>query len=112
MWQVLAWAVGHDPAVAVRLTVALGSWWQRRGRAPAPLLHELAGRVEPGGDQCAVQFWLGRAAVRSSDLAAGLGYFTAARDAAAGRGPSRLLADAVVARSMTLLNMGRLAEGA
>ena len=59
-----------------------------------------------------MQFWLGRAAVRSSDLAAGLGYYTAVRDAAAGRGPSRLLADALAARSMTLLNMGRLAEGA
>jgi predicted ATPase/DNA-binding CsgD family transcriptional regulator/tetratricopeptide (TPR) repeat protein len=113
IWQVLAWAVGHDPAVAVRLTVALGSWWVRRGRLPAPLLHELAGRVEPGGEEwCAVQFWLGWATVGSSDLAAGLGYFTAVRDAAAGRGPSRLLADALVARSATSLNMGRLAEGA
>jgi tetratricopeptide (TPR) repeat protein len=112
MWQVLAWAIGHDPAVGVRLTVPLGQWWLRRGRLPALLLQELAGRVEPGGDEwCAVQFWLGWAAVSSSDLAAGLGYFTAVRDAAAGRGPSRLLADALVARSVALLNMGRLAEG-
>ena len=36
MWQVLAWAIGHDPAVAVRLTVALGWWWQRRGRVAGP----------------------------------------------------------------------------
>ena len=87
MWQVLAWAVGHDPAIAVRLTGALGWWWERRGGVPAPLLHELAGRVELGGDEwCAVQFRLGWAAVSSSDLAAGLGYFTAMRDAAAGRG--------------------------
>ncbi len=113
MWQVLAWAVGHDPAVAVRLTVALGWWWLRRARVPAPLLHELAGRVEAGGDEwCAVQFWLGWAAVDSSDLAAGLGCFSAVRDAVAGRGPSRLLADTLTARSMTLLNLGRLAEGA
>ena len=113
MRQVLAWAIGRDPAVAVRLTVALGSWWQRRGRAPVPLLHELAGRVEPGGDQwCAVQFWLGSAAVKSSDLAAGLGYFTAVRDAAAGQRPSRLLADALAARSAALLNLGWTAEGA
>jgi predicted ATPase len=112
MRQVLAWASGHDPAVAVRLTVALGSWWSRRGRVPASLLHELAGRVEPGGEEwCAVQFWLGWAAVGSSDLAAGLGYFTAVRDAAAGRGPSRLLADALAGRSSTLVNSGRLAEG-
>ena len=112
MWQVLAWAIGHDPPVAVRLAGALGWWWLRRARLPAPLLHELAGRVEPGGDEwCAVQFWLGWAVVDSSDLAAALGYFTAVRDAAAGRGPSRLLADALDARSATLLNLGRLAEG-
>jgi predicted ATPase/DNA-binding CsgD family transcriptional regulator/transcriptional regulator with XRE-family HTH domain len=112
MWQVLAWAVGYDPAVAVRVTVALGPWWQRRGRQPGPLLHELAGRVEPGGEEwCAAQFWLGWAVVGSSDLAGGLGYFTAVRGAAAGRGPSRLLADVLLARSMTLLNLGRLAEG-
>jgi predicted ATPase/DNA-binding NarL/FixJ family response regulator len=112
MWQVLAWAVGHDPAVAVRLTAALGWWWQRRGRVPVPLLRELAGRVEPDGDQwCAVQLWLGRAALNSFDLAAGLGCFTAVLDAAAGRGPSRLLADALEGRSGALLNMGRLAEG-
>jgi RNA polymerase sigma factor (sigma-70 family) len=112
MWQVLAWAVGHDPAAAVRLTVALGWWWQRRGRLPAPLLHELAGRVEPGSDQwCAVQSWLGWAAVHSSDPAAALGYFTAVRDAAAGRGPSRLLTHALLGRSVTLLNLGRLTEG-
>jgi predicted ATPase/transcriptional regulator with XRE-family HTH domain len=112
MWQALAWAAEHDPAVAVRLTVALGSWWQRRGRLPGPLLHELAGRVEPGGDQwCVVQYRLGWAAVESSDLAAGLGYFTAARDAAAGRGPSLLLAHVLLARSGTLLDTGQLAEG-
>jgi predicted ATPase/class 3 adenylate cyclase/DNA-binding CsgD family transcriptional regulator len=111
--QVLAWATGHDPPVAVRLTVALGWWWQRRAQLlSAPLLQELARRVEPGGDEwCAVQFRLGWAAVGSSDLAAGLGYFTAVRDAAAGRGPSRLLADALASRSVTLLNLGRLAEG-
>jgi DNA-binding CsgD family transcriptional regulator len=58
-----------------------------------------------------VQYRLGWAAVESSDLAAGLGYFTAARDAAAGRGPSPLLAHILLARSGTLLDTGRLAEG-
>jgi hypothetical protein len=67
-------------------------------------------RVEPGGDGwCAVQSWLGWAAVSSSDLAAALDYFTAVRDAAAGQGSSRLLADALAGRSVTLLNVGRLA---
>jgi predicted ATPase len=89
MRQVLAWALDRDPAVAVRLAAALAWWWQPRGRLPAqyPLLQELAGRVEPGGDEwCAMQSLLGWAAVSSADLAAALGHFTAARDAAAGRG--------------------------
>ena len=45
MRQVLAWAMDHDPAAAVRLAVALGWWWLLRGRLPGvyPLLAELAG---------------------------------------------------------------------
>ena len=35
--QVLAWAMEHDPALALRLAAALGWWWVLRGR--------LAGRV-------------------------------------------------------------------
>ena len=65
MRQVLAWAVDHDPAVAVRLADALGWWWWLRGRLPGqyPLLSEVAGRAEPGSDGwCAIQFWLGWAA--------------------------------------------------
>ena len=48
----------------------------------------------------------------SADLPGALGHFTAVRDTAQGRGPSRVLADALAGRSTTLLNMGRLAEGA
>ncbi|HTT54910.1 MAG TPA: hypothetical protein VMH35_26260, partial [Streptosporangiaceae bacterium] len=45
MRQVLAWAMEHDAAVALRLAVALASWWLLRGRGPGgyPLLRE-AGR--------------------------------------------------------------------
>ena len=62
MRQVLAWAVDHDPAVAVRLAVALSWWWWLGGRLPGQyaLLSEVAGRAEPGSDGwCAVQRWLG-----------------------------------------------------
>ena len=65
MRQVLAWAMEHDPAVALRLAAALGWWWFLRGRLPGqyPLLREAAGRAEPGSDGwCAAQFWLGWAA--------------------------------------------------
>ena len=62
MRQVLAWAMDHDPAIALRLADALGWWWSLRGRLAGqyPLLREVAGRAEPGSDGwCAAQFWLG-----------------------------------------------------
>jgi DNA-binding CsgD family transcriptional regulator len=114
MRQVLAWAMDHDVEVAVRLADALGWWWWMRGRLTGqyPLLRELAGRIEPGSQGwCAAQCWLGRAGYFAADLPGALGHFTAVRDAVEGRGPSRLLADALAGRSITLLTMGRLAEG-
>jgi predicted ATPase/class 3 adenylate cyclase/DNA-binding CsgD family transcriptional regulator len=114
MRQVLAWAVDHDPAVALRLAVALGWWWWLGARLPGQyrLLCEVAGRAEPGSDGwCAAQFWLGMAADMSADLPGALGHFTAARDALQGRDPSRLLADVLGGRSTALLNTGQLAEG-
>ena len=115
MRQVLAWALAHDPAVALRLAVALGWWWYLRGRLAGQylLLGEAAGHAEPGSDGwCAAQDWLGRASLFSADLPRALGHFTAARDAMQGRGPSRLLADVLASRSVILLNMDRSGEGA
>jgi predicted ATPase len=113
MRQVLAWAMEHDPAIAGRLSAALGWWWLLRGRLPGQyaLLREVAGRAEAGSDGwCAAQFWAGLAATFSSDLAGSLDRFTALRDAAAGRGPSRALADGLMGRAGALANMGRVAE--
>ena len=115
MRQVLAWAMDHDLAVALRLVAALGWWWFLRGRLAGeyPLLREVAGRAEPGADGwCGAQRWLGYAAVNSADNAGGLGYFTALRDAVAARGPSRPLADALADRSTALANLQRTAEAA
>ncbi|HMD22717.1 MAG TPA: hypothetical protein VKH61_01365, partial [Streptosporangiaceae bacterium] len=115
MRQVLAWALAHDPAVALRLAVALGWWWFLRGRLPGqyPLLGQAAGGAEPGSDGwCAAQDWLGMASLFSADMPRALGHFTAARDALQGRGPYRLLADVLASRSVILLNMGRSGEGA
>jgi predicted ATPase/class 3 adenylate cyclase/DNA-binding CsgD family transcriptional regulator len=114
MRQVLAWAIAHDAAVAMRLAVALGWWWQLRGRLPGQyqLLSEVAGLAEPGSDGwCSIQFWLGWAAWWSADTVGAPGHFTGVCDAAADRGPSRVLADALAGRSSVLLNMRRLAEG-
>jgi predicted ATPase len=75
MRQVLAWAMDHDPAVAVRLVAALGWWWLVRGRLPGQygLLRRAAGRAEEGSDGwCAVQFWILLAAVFSADPAGAL----------------------------------------
>jgi predicted ATPase/DNA-binding CsgD family transcriptional regulator len=115
MRQVLAWAMDHDPATAVRLAAALGWWWLLRGRLAGQygLLREVAGRAETGSDGwCAVQFWVCRAALYSFDLAGTLAHATALRDAAAGREPSRALADGLVGRAVALFNLGRAAEEA
>ena len=107
MPQVLAWAMEHDAAVALRLAVALGWWWFLRGRLAGqyPLLREAAGRAAAGSDGwCAAQFWLGWTAVYSADLAGALGHFTVLRDAVGDRGPSRALADGLAGRSTALAN--------
>jgi predicted ATPase/DNA-binding NarL/FixJ family response regulator len=115
MRQVLAWALAHDPAAALRLAVALGWWWYLRGRLSGQysLLAEAAGSAEPGSDGwCAAQFWLGMASLFTADLPRALGHYTAVRDAMRGRGPSRVLADVLVGRSVILSNTGRSGEGA
>ncbi len=112
--QVLAWALDHDPAVALRLAVALGRWWWLGVRLPGQyaLLSQIAERSEPGSDGwCALQYFLGWAAISSADLPRGLGHFTAGCDALRDRGPSRLLVDLLESRSVILLNSGQLAEG-
>jgi DNA-binding CsgD family transcriptional regulator len=113
MRQVLAWAMDHDAAAAVRLAVALAPWWLLRGRAQDgyPLLRAAAGRAEPGSDGwCAAQYWLGVIAGDMPDQAGALGYYTAVRDAIGNRGPSRALAACLAGRSDILVHLGRVAE--
>jgi len=115
MRQVLAWAVAHDTALALRLADAQGWWWGMRGRLAGeyPLLCQAVGRAEVGSDGwCAAQVWLGWTAQFSADPAAALGHFTAVCDAVAGRPPSRELAGALVGRAGALRLMGRSAEAA
>ncbi len=111
----LAWALDHDPPAALRLATALASWWRLRGRLAAgyALVGRAVGHAAPGGDAwCAGQFWLGELAHGTSDFAAALGHFTAARDALAASGPSPLLADTLAARAGVLLNCDRVPEAA
>ena len=112
--QVLAWALHHDPATALRMAITLASWWQIRGRMVAgyPLLRAAAGHAAPGSDAwCAVHYWLGHAAENTGDFAGSVWYFTAVCDAVAGREPSPVLVDALAGRSFVLLGTNRVAEG-
>jgi hypothetical protein len=113
MRQVLAWAMEHDPPVALQLVVALALWWFLRGRLAGEyrLICQAANHAEAGSDgSCVAQLWLGRAAQYSADLAAALDHFTAVRDAVAGRTPSWALANALASRASILRLMGRAAE--
>jgi predicted ATPase/class 3 adenylate cyclase/DNA-binding CsgD family transcriptional regulator len=113
MGQVLAWAVDHDAALALRLAVALAPWWLLRGRlaGQSRLLREVAGRAEAGSDGwCAAQFWLGEAAIYSADLSGAVAHYTAVCDAIGDRAPSRALVDCLARRSTMLVNLHRIPE--
>jgi hypothetical protein len=77
------------------------------------VLREVAGRAEAGSDGwCAVQLRIILAALFCFDLAGMLEHATALRDAAAGRGPSRALADGLFGRAVALDLLGRVSEAA
>jgi predicted ATPase/DNA-binding CsgD family transcriptional regulator len=115
----LAWAMDHDPAMSVRLTLAQAQWWQLRGRlvSQAPLLVAAAEYADPGSDEwCAARLLLGQVAGSVDDPPAMLEHFTAARDALedprrpATSGRLVLLPMCLSARSSALVRMRRLAE--
>jgi predicted ATPase/class 3 adenylate cyclase/DNA-binding CsgD family transcriptional regulator len=111
--QALAWAVAHDHALAPRLAVALAPWWLLRGRAVGEdaLLRAATAHAEPGSETwCDARLWRGQTAMHAPDLAAALVHFTAVRDAIAGQGPSRPLAESLCNRSIVFATWGRLAE--
>ena len=113
MRQVLAWAMPNDPALGLRLAVALAPWWNLRGRLTGeyPLLGLAAGHAPAGSDTwCAAQLWLGEAAIASADMTAALDHLTAACDALNDRGPSRALADVLNLRSAAWRELGRTTE--
>ena len=89
--QALAWALQHDPPIALRLAIALAAWWQLRGRPAAGygLLRAASEEAAPGSDAwCVTQVWLGYLVHRTADYVAALGHFTAVRDALATGVPS------------------------
>jgi len=113
--RVLAWAVGHDADLELRLAVALGWWWFLRGRLASQysLLRKAAGRAVPGSEAwCTAKFFLAWMASLLDDQVAALDHVTELRDAAAERGPCRALADGPACRSGILGGLGRYAEAA
>ena len=112
--QGLAWALDHDPDVALRLAIALAPWWYRRGRLSAGYeLLAAAGAAAQTGTRawCEAQYWLGLLSPGPGQEAS-LAHVTAVRDALADGAPSLLLARALTARTTCLINLGRLGEGA
>ena len=112
--QGLAWALEHDPDLALALALALARWWILRGRYAAGYswLARAAEHATPGGMAwCEAQIRLGDLSSVSGP-AVDLGYFTAALDALAGGPPSPLLAQALAKRAGSLANLGRLPEAA
>jgi predicted ATPase/DNA-binding CsgD family transcriptional regulator len=112
--QVLAWALQHSPAAALRMAVALAPWWHLRGRmvAGSALLRAAAAHAAPGSDAwCGAHYWLGHAAHSTGDFAAGVADFTAICDAMADREPSPVLVDALAGRSYLLVVTNCVAEG-
>ena len=110
----LAWSLKHDHATAVRLAAALGPWWILRGRfADADRnLSAAAQLTDPGSELwCRLQVLLGEVAEDSS-LERSVAYYSAARDAAEGGGPSLTLADALAGLAHSLVLSFRLDEGA
>jgi predicted ATPase/class 3 adenylate cyclase/DNA-binding CsgD family transcriptional regulator len=111
--QGLAWTLDHDPAAALRIAVALASWWRLRGRSVAGYALLRAAAAHAARDDhiwVTAQRWLGQAAYIIGDLAAALDHFTAVRDAAAGPEPSLALVWGLTGRSVVLENLGRIPE--
>jgi len=116
--HVLAWALDHDPAAALRLALSLAPWWQLRGRlsSQAALLAAAASCAQAGTDEwCVARLWLGQLASNAEDPPAMLEHVTAVRDALEDQGGPALsrhglLSLCLAARSAALLRMGRIAE--
>jgi predicted ATPase/DNA-binding CsgD family transcriptional regulator len=119
--QALAWALEHDPGLALRLAVALASWWVTRGRVTAgyPLLLAAAEGAPRAGEAqraddawAAAQYWLGYFANLAGDFLGALKHYALAISAVADDPRSPVLADATSGRANCLLNLRRNAEAA
>ena len=121
MHHALAWAMEHDPDLALRLALTQSQWWLLRGRltSQAPLLAAAAEHADVGSDEwCAARMLLGQAACQLAEPDAAVEHYTTVRDALE---RTHRRTDPVGLLLMTLclaglsaarLQMGRVAEAA
>jgi predicted ATPase/DNA-binding CsgD family transcriptional regulator len=84
MRHALAWAMEHDPGLALRLALNQSQWWLLRGRltSQAPLLAGAAEHAEVGSNEwCTARMLLGQAASQLAEPDAALEHYTTVRDA-------------------------------
>jgi predicted ATPase/DNA-binding CsgD family transcriptional regulator len=107
--QALAWALEHDPDMALRLAVALTPWRIMRGRHEEAYaqISAAARQAAPGTARWAeAQYWLGQA-VAKSDQGAALAYYRAASEALGDGPPTPVLVWALAGQSNMLNIIGR-----
>ncbi len=113
--QAVAWSLRSDQATALRLAIALSSWWQRRGqqRLGFDVLNQVADVPAPGSSQWrAARLWLGILANVGLGPSQGLAHLSALIAACEDGEPDSMLARALCTQSGTLANLGRLDEAA
>jgi non-specific serine/threonine protein kinase len=111
--QGLLWALENEPATALRIAVALSSWWRLRGRwvQGYTLLQRAVGQGRPDAAVWgSAHIWLGRLYGTYDSYV--LGYYEQAVEILRHGKPSAELVEALVSRSATLSNLGRLGEAA
>ena len=107
--QAQAWALEHDPDMALRLAVSLTPWQIMRGRHEEAhaQISAAARQAAPGTARwIEAQYWLGQA-VAKSDQGAALAYYRAASEALGEGPPTPLLALALAGQSNMLNIIGR-----
>ena len=113
--QAVTWSLEHDPAGALRLALALGLWWHRRGeyRTGHEALSRVLDQAKPGSIQwCTAQLWLGMMANGLLRLPESLECYEAVISALGDGSPAPVLTWALVNKGGALANLGRLDEAA
>jgi non-specific serine/threonine protein kinase len=102
------WALGQEPELALRLAVALGPWWEQRGKFSEGWALLGVALTEDASPALAAPAhrWLGALAAGMGDLPAALPQCAAACELAAD--DSVLLVDSLVSRSYVCRNLGQL----